>query len=151
MGITAYRANVEIHIFQLAFNSLLVQVGMDFLNFVDIPHVLGDILFAFGFHILNHFRIHLCELIGFTGNGILKIGGGVADFLRVAQMSMSMDGFSFGCGAEKLGNLGFAFLVGFLCVGEIFAVGLGFTGKSSHQMFNSLAHDVSLLKFFEGL
>ena len=114
-------------------------------------HVLGDILFAFGFHILNHFRIHLCELIGFTGNGILKIGGGVADFLRVAQMSMSMDGFSFGCGAEQLGNLGFAFLVGFLCVGEIFAVGLGFTGKSSHQMFNSLAHDVSLLKFFEGL
>ena len=52
MGITAYRANVEIHIFQLAFNSLLVQVGMDFLNFVDIPHVLGDILFAFGFHTL---------------------------------------------------------------------------------------------------
>ena len=37
------------------------------------------------------------------------------------------------------------------CIVSVLVARLGFTGKSSHQMFNSLAHDVSLLKFFEGL
>ena len=48
--------------------------------------------------------------------------------------------FGGGSGAEHLGHTGQAFLVGSLGVGEVFAVGLGFTGESSHQVFESLAH-----------
>ena len=59
-------------------------------------------------------------------------------------MGVSMNGFGLGGGAEQLGYLGQTFLIGLFGIGEVFAIGLGFTGKRGHQIFQSLAHTVSL-------
>jgi len=67
--------------------------------------------------------------VGFPGNGGFKVGLGVPDKPRAAKVGIGMNRFGGGGGAEKLGDLGQAFLVGLLGEGEIFAVGLGFAGK----------------------
>ena len=142
MGVAADLADVEVDVVEsvVVSGSLLVQVGVHFFHLVHHVHVLGHGGLAFGFGFLDHFRIHLGEFVGLTTDGVLQVGGGVADLAGVLQMGVGVDGFGGGSGAEHLGHTGQAFLVGSLGVGEVFAVGLGFTGESSHQVFESLAH-----------
>ena len=71
---------------------------------------------------------------------VSKVTFGVATGGSDFAAKQSKELFGGGSGAEHLGHTGQAFLVGSLGVGEVFAVGLGFTGESSHQVFESLAH-----------
>ena len=127
---------------------LLVQVGVHFFHLVHHFHVLGHGGLAFGLGFLDHFRIHLGEFVGLTTDGVLQVGSGVTDLAGVLQMGVGMDGLGSGSGAEHLGHTGQTFLVGSLGIGEVFAIGLGFAGESSHQIFKSLAHHGSPWKVY---
>ena len=56
---------------------------------------------------------------------------------------MGVDGFSFGGGAEQLGNLRQAFLVSLLGESEVLAVSLRFTSESSIRFLSVLLMGVS--------
>ena len=118
---------------------------MHFFHAVHKVEVLGNGSLAFGFGVLDHLGVHLGELVGFTFNGGLEVSRGVADLAGITQVSVGVDGFGGGSGAEKLGHLGQAFLVGHLGEGKVFTVGLGFTGKGRHEIFLSLVHLLLLL------
>ena len=120
--------------------TLAEQVGVDFFHLVGKVKILGNGALAFSLGLLDHVGVHGGEFVGFTFDGRLEVGHSVADFASVAQMCVGMDGFGGGSSAEQLGNLGHAFFVGSLGKGKIFTVGLGFTGKSRHEIFLSLAH-----------
>ena len=119
---------------------------MHFFHLVGEFKILGNGGLAFGLGVLDHFGIHLGEFVGFTFQSGLQIGGRVADLARVLEMRVGVNGFSGGGGAEQLGDLRQAFLVGHLGESKIFAVGLGLTGESGHQIFLGLAHCLLLLR-----
>jgi hypothetical protein len=116
-----------------------------FFNLVDHIEILGDAILAFFLGVGDHLRIHLGELVGFAFDGGLEVGGGVADLSGIAEVGMGMDGFSFGGGAEQLGNLRQAFLVSLFGESEILAVSLRFSSESVHQILFGLAHGKSPL------
>ena len=118
---------------------------MHFFNLVDHIEILGDAILAFFLGVGDHLRIHLGELVGFAFDSGLEVGGGVADLSGIAEVGMGMDGFSFGGGAEQLGNLRQAFLVSLFGESEVLAVSLRFSSESVHQILFGLAHGKSPL------
>ena len=102
---------------------------------------------AFGLGVLDHFGVHLGEFVGLAFQGGLQIGGRVADLAGVFQVRVRMDGLSGGGGAEQLGDLRHAFLVGHLGESEVFTIGLGLACKGGHQIFLGLAHCSLLLAY----
>ncbi len=58
----------------------------------------GGLIFCLGFG--DETGIHFGKFISFAGNGFFEILGGRLDHTQIAQMGMSVDGFSFGGGPE---------------------------------------------------
>src|SRR6185369_7133804 len=74
--------------------------------------------------------IHLLEFEAFPFNCFLKVLRRTLDSSQGAQMGMGVDCLGMGRGPEKFGDLGEAVNLCLLGKGEIFAVGLAFSGKS---------------------
>ena len=113
---------------------------MDFFHLIGKVKILGNGALAFGLGLFDHVGVHGGEFVGFTFDGRLEVGHGVADFASILEVGMSVNGFSSRSSAEQLGNLMHAFLVGSGSKGKVLAVGLGFTGKGRHQIFLCGAH-----------
>ena len=142
MGVAAYLAHIVIGFGQASgvFQSLFVQVGVDFFHLVGKVKILGNRSLPFGLGLLDHGRIHIGEFVGFAFNGGLEVGHGVADFASVFQMGVCVHGFCGGCGAKQLGNLVQTFFIGSSGKSKVLTVGLGFTSKSGHKIFVGGAH-----------
>ncbi len=141
MGIAADRADVIIALERLGvLNGLLIQVGVDFLDGAGKTEVLGNLFVALFLGVLDHTGVHLGVLVSLALEGVLEVGGRIANLSGVTQMSVGMDGLGGSGSAEKLGDLGFALLIRNLSIGEVFAVCLRFAGKSIHKIVKSFAH-----------
>ncbi len=77
--------------------------------------------------------------MGFAADRLLEVVAGVGDAIHNPQMGMGMDRLGRRGGPEKLGDLLMAVFFCLLGKGKIFAVGLGFPGKSLLQPLLRLA------------
>ena len=103
---------------------------MDFLYRIRVVKTSLRHLLAFGFRCLDHLGIHLLELMGFSGNGLLEIFLRRMNSIKGPQVIMSVDRFRLGSSPEEPGDLREPFLVRLGRKSQVFAVCLRFPCKS---------------------